>query len=151
MPTPNDTAAPLVHANADRGRGDQIGDRISERRDVTGRAARDQLGLILHIDPRNLVRVAGVEAVSMVAGILAERARNHPGGAPQVWRARFVGMKRVVVAVDAYLRRPASLFSKDRPSGRQPSRTEDRPVTNSIISKGVSDGVVVHQPLERPQ
>ena len=104
-----------------------MSERISERRDIPARAARDQLGRILHIDPRNLVRLAGTEAVSMVEGILAERARNHPRAAPHVWRARLMGMKPAVVAVDAYLRRPPSLFSIGRPSGRQASRTEDQP------------------------
>ena len=63
-----------------------------ERRDLPGRAARDQLGLILHLDPQNLVRIAGPEAASMVEGILDERGRNRRRLPPHVWLLRRMGM-----------------------------------------------------------
>lgn len=66
----------------------------SERRDLRARAARDELGSILHIDPRNLVRVAGAEAASMVEGVLDERARNRQGVPLHVSLLRLVGMSR---------------------------------------------------------
>ena len=64
---------------------------------MAGRAARDRLGRVLHIDPRNLVRIAGAEASSMVEGILDERARNRRRPPAHVWLLRRMGMKPAAV------------------------------------------------------
>lgn len=101
-----------------------MSERVAERRDTLARAARDRLGLILHIHPRDLVRVAGMEAASMVEGILDERARNRRRLPPHVWLIHRMGMKPAVVAVDAYLRRSSSLVSKEPPPGRKSSSDE---------------------------